>query len=116
MSKLKMAFKEARKNNNIGLILPEFLSATFYVVGVDTDGDEKTFDFALTKSPNKNEMCVTASEDSTLVCFDSWAASARGGRELLTMIPKGSGVLVAYKSGGDYITSKQIDWCLDMLD
>jgi len=113
MSKIQMSFEEARDKNNIGLILPEFLSSIFYVVGI---GDEKLFDFAMTKSPDKKEMCVTVSEDPELVSFDQWSMKSIGGCELLKAAPKNSGILLTYHAGGDYISRKQIDWFLELID
>ncbi len=113
MSQMKKAFEEARNKKNIGLILPEFLSSVFYAVGLD---DDNSFDFALTKSPDQKEMCVTISDNPELVSFERWSVKEVGGRELLKSIPQNAGILLTYNFGGDYITRNQIDWFLEVLD
>lgn len=116
MSKLKESFEVAREQSNIGLILPEFLSAIFSVVGIRENNNEKGFDFALTKSPLDKEMCITVSETPTLVSFDKWCQAEFSGRNLLKVAPKNSGILIVYETGGNYITRGQIDWFLEILD
>jgi hypothetical protein len=116
MSKLKETFEIARDQNNIALILPEFLSAIFSIVGIKENTNDKIFDYVLTKSPLDKEMCVTISETPKLVSFDKWCKAELNGRDLLKTIPKNAGILIVYETGGDYLTRDQIDWFLGILD
>lgn len=116
MYRLKKAFEESRARGNIELVLPEILSNTLYVVGVDFNAKGEGFEFALTKSPKKGELCVTVSENPDLVTFGKWDLADFGGRELLQKVPSNSGILVVYDSGGDYLSREQINFFLSLLD
>ncbi|MFV1873556.1 MAG: hypothetical protein ACMZ64_09570 [Oleiphilus sp.] len=116
MSELKKSFEIARDKNNIGLILPEFLSAKFSIVGVNDDTNEGSFSYALTKSPSNTEMCITVSENPKLVSFEKWSNVRLKGRQLLETVPENAGILIVYETGGDYITRRQINWFLEILD
>lgn len=113
---LKEAFKEARSKGNMALAIPALLSSQFYVVGIDMSAQGEWFEFALTKSPKEGELCVTASENPARVTFKEWDVAEFHGRELLQKTPQNAGVLIAYESGGDYLSREQIDHFLSLLD
>lgn len=118
MDKLKNAFETARKKNNIGWILPEFLASQFFAIGLSLEDPQVNgkFDFARTKGPQEGEMCVTVSQDRKLVTFEKWGVKKMNGRALLRYVPQNCGILISYNDGGDYLTQSQISTLLSILD
>lgn len=110
-SPLKSAFRLAREQRNIDLILPVFERAQLFVVAGSDGLPGDLNDLFLVPSPGGNgRMCVTVSEQEDWLSKVKWPKRSASGKQLLEMLPAGMEITVVYPDGGDFISREHREW------
>jgi hypothetical protein len=108
---LKGAFRLARKQRNIDLILPVFQRTRLFVVAGSERLPDDLNDLFLVPSPGGNgRMCVTVSEQEEWLSKVKWPKRSTTGERLLSVLPPGMEITVVYADGGDFITREHREW------
>lgn len=110
-SPLKEAFRRAREQRNIDLILPVFQQTQLFVVAGSEGLPDDLNDQFLVPSPGGNgRMCVTVSEQQAWLSKVNWPTRRTTGQRLLSVLPPGMEITVVYADGGDFITREHREW------
>lgn len=110
-SPLKSAFRLAREQRNIDLILPVFQRAQLFVVAGSDGLTGDLNDLYLVPLPGGNgRMCVTVSEQEDWLSKVKWPKRSATGKQLLDMLPSGMEITVVYPNGGDFISREHREW------
>jgi len=110
-SPLKEAFRRARDQRNIDLILPVFQQTQLFVVAGSEGLPNDLNDLFLVPSPGGNgRMCVTVSEQLEWLSKVKWPKRSTTGERLLDVLPPGLEITVVYADGGDFITREHREW------
>ncbi len=110
-SPLKKAFRQAREQRNIDLVLPVFQQARLFVVAASEGAADDLDDLFLVSSPSgEGRLCVTVAERLEWLSAVRWPKRATTGRQLLDALPATTEITVVHADGGDFITREHRAW------